>query len=179
MFLRKPLGKALLVELYLVMIKCDYLITSVGNPLSVAFSQEFGQLTPKRRLTLGHEGRNLQILRHLSAGVLFWLRTNSILYPVLLVRLPPTTRANCARGQCTTANEHWEWRDRKVTVYGSTSETGVSNGRLVYLTEIDIVLLGSSIWMPLAWAGVRQLGTLTRTLARPKVAVVDARLCGG
>ena len=30
----------------------------------------------------------------------------------------------------------------------------VSNGRLVYLTENDVVLLGSPIWMPLAWACV-------------------------
>jgi hypothetical protein len=30
----------------------------------------------------------------------------------------------------------------------------VSNGRLVYLTENDIVLLGSPVWMPLAWACV-------------------------
>jgi hypothetical protein len=30
----------------------------------------------------------------------------------------------------------------------------VSNGRLVYLTENDIVLLGSPVWMPLAWASV-------------------------
>ena len=30
----------------------------------------------------------------------------------------------------------------------------VSNGRLVYLTENDVVLLGSPVWMPLAWACV-------------------------
>lgn len=30
----------------------------------------------------------------------------------------------------------------------------MSNGRLVYLTENDIVLLGSPVWMPLAWACV-------------------------
>ena len=31
---------------------------------------------------------------------------------------------------------------------------GVSSGRLVYLTGNDVVLLGSPIWMPLAWACV-------------------------
>lgn len=30
----------------------------------------------------------------------------------------------------------------------------VQNGKLVYLTENDIVLLGSPVWMPLAWACV-------------------------
>lgn len=30
----------------------------------------------------------------------------------------------------------------------------VSNGKLVYLTENDVVLLGSPVWMPLAWACV-------------------------
>ena len=30
----------------------------------------------------------------------------------------------------------------------------ISNGRLVYLTETDVVLLGSPVWMPLAWACV-------------------------
>src|SRR5205807_2393069 len=30
----------------------------------------------------------------------------------------------------------------------------VANGRLVYLTENDVVLLGSPVWMPLAWACV-------------------------
>ena len=28
----------------------------------------------------------------------------------------------------------------------------ISNGRLVYLTDNDVVLLGSPVWMPLAWA---------------------------
>ena len=31
---------------------------------------------------------------------------------------------------------------------------GVSSGRLVYLTGNDVVLLGSPVWMPLAWACV-------------------------
>lgn len=31
---------------------------------------------------------------------------------------------------------------------------GISNGKLVYLTGNDVVLLGSPIWMPLAWACV-------------------------
>lgn len=29
---------------------------------------------------------------------------------------------------------------------------GISNGKLVYLTGNDVVLLGSPVWMPLAWA---------------------------
>jgi len=57
----------------------------------------------------------------------------------------------------------------------------VSNGRLVYLTGNDVVLLGSPIWMPLAWAcvivelgypAVRLFGILKARLATRPAAVI-------
>lgn len=62
---------------------------------------------------------------------------------------------------------------------------GVSSGRLVYLTGNDVVLLGSPIWMPLAWAciivelgylAVRLFGVLRRRGVRG-AAVLASLLC--
>ena len=60
----------------------------------------------------------------------------------------------------------------------------VRNGRLVYLTENDVVLLGSPIWMPVAWAcvivelgypAIRLYGILRRKVSQT-AAVVSATL---
>lgn len=66
----------------------------------------------------------------------------------------------------------------------------VSNGRLVYLTENDVVLLASPVWMPLAWACVivelgypalRLFGLFRRrmTAAAPVVATLIAAVGAG
>ena len=63
----------------------------------------------------------------------------------------------------------------------------IANGRLVYLTGNDVMLLGSPIWMPLAWAcvitelgypGLRLLQALTPRLGLTAAAVVSTLLIG-
>jgi hypothetical protein len=63
----------------------------------------------------------------------------------------------------------------------------VPQGRLVYLTGNDVVLLGSPVWMPLAWACVivelgypalRLFGILSRRMARRPAAIVSSLLIG-
>jgi hypothetical protein len=63
----------------------------------------------------------------------------------------------------------------------------IANGRLVYLTGNDVVLLGSPVWMPLAWAcvvvemgypAVRLFGLFRRYMA-PRLAGVIASLLTG
>ena len=63
----------------------------------------------------------------------------------------------------------------------------VANGRLVYLTGNDVILLGSPVWMPLAWACVvvemgypslRMFGFFRRRMA-PRLAGVMASLLTG
>lgn len=63
----------------------------------------------------------------------------------------------------------------------------VPTGRLVYLTGNDVVLLGSPVWMPLAWACVivelsypalRAYGSLRRRLSRAAAAVVASVAIG-
>ncbi len=61
---------------------------------------------------------------------------------------------------------------------------GVTNGRLVYLTGNDVALLGSPVWMPLAWACVIvELGypavRLLSILRRPLVATLITALGAG
>lgn len=57
----------------------------------------------------------------------------------------------------------------------------ISHGRLVYLTGNDVVLLGSPIWMPLAWACVtvelgypalRLFGIFKKSMSRRKAALI-------
>jgi len=63
----------------------------------------------------------------------------------------------------------------------------LSNGRLVYLTGNDVVLLGSPIWMPLAWAcvivelgypAVRLFGILKARIATRTAAVIASLVAG-
>lgn len=63
----------------------------------------------------------------------------------------------------------------------------VKNGRLVYLSGNDVVLLGSPVWMPLAWAGVvvelgypslRLFGLFRRRLAIRSAALLASLLTG-
>ena len=64
---------------------------------------------------------------------------------------------------------------------------GVTSGQLVYLTGNDVVLLGSPIWMPLAWACVivelgypalRFFGWLTKRTQVPVALAVSSLACG-
>jgi len=64
---------------------------------------------------------------------------------------------------------------------------GVRNGKLVYLTENDVVLLGSPIWMPLAWACVivelgypalRLFGIFQRQMETAKAAILSSAMIG-
>jgi len=63
----------------------------------------------------------------------------------------------------------------------------VANGRLVYLTGTDVVLLGSPLWMPVAWACVitelaypalRLYALLTPRLGSPLAATVSTLVIG-
>lgn len=63
----------------------------------------------------------------------------------------------------------------------------VSNGRLVYLTGNDVVLLGSPIWMPMAWAcvtvelgypAIRLFGLFKRKLTTLRAAIMASVLIG-
>ncbi len=64
---------------------------------------------------------------------------------------------------------------------------GVSSGRLVYLTGNDVVLLGSPVWMPLAWAcaivelgypALRLLGLYARRWGMIPTLAASSVLCG-
>jgi len=61
----------------------------------------------------------------------------------------------------------------------------VSSGRLVYLTENDVVLLGSPVWMPLAWAcvivelgypAIRLFGVFQARMTTRRAAVLSSLL---
>jgi len=63
----------------------------------------------------------------------------------------------------------------------------VTSGRLVYLTGNDVVLLGSPVWMPLAWACVivelgypalRLFRYLQQRMAAQSAAVIASLVCG-
>lgn len=64
---------------------------------------------------------------------------------------------------------------------------GVTSGRLVYLTGNDVVLLGSPVWMPLAWACVivelgypvlRLFGYLQQRMTARTAAAIASLVCG-
>ena len=64
---------------------------------------------------------------------------------------------------------------------------GVSSGRLIYLSGNDVTLLGSPVWMPLAWACVivelgypalRLLGATAMKLGMMRALALASLLCG-
>lgn len=64
---------------------------------------------------------------------------------------------------------------------------GVSSGQLIYLSGNDVTLLGSPVWMPLAWACVivelgypalRLLGLTAQRLGMARALVFASLLCG-
>lgn len=63
----------------------------------------------------------------------------------------------------------------------------VTNGRLVYLTGNDVVLLGSPVWMPLAWAcvtvelgypAIRLFGLLKKSQPTLRAATISSLIIG-
>lgn len=64
---------------------------------------------------------------------------------------------------------------------------GISSGRLIYLSGNDVTLLGSPVWMPLAWACVivelgypalRLLGATAMRLGMVRALAASSLLCG-